>query len=70
MKNKPYIKACEVRINNQVHWLVEQEAYYELTLQMSTGDFHAHTVTKVLVPYDYEDLIYLDDLLCEEVYHD
>lgn len=41
-----------------------KDAYKELTLQMSTGDYHTHTAIDTLSP-DYEGVVTLNDLLIE-----
>ena len=60
--NTNKLKAIEVTVNGDDYGTYTPEAYTELRLQLSTGDFHTHLATAVYVD-NYDDVIDLDILL-------
>ena len=58
------IKVIRLNSDNYENALVTKEAYEEIRLQMSTGDFHTHKIETVLVE-DFSDVITLMDLWSE-----
>ncbi len=54
----------EVFINNDLYGIYSKEAYWELVLQMSTGDYNTH---KTLWRYQKDDdfIIDLEDIICQ-----
>lgn len=55
------IQVIKLKSDNYENALLTIEAYNEVRLQMSTGDFHTHKVETVLVE-DFSDVITLMDL--------
>ena len=57
---KKLITVVQLKCDN-FDGLVSIEAYEEIRLQMSTGDYHTHKAKKVRVPIN-SDIYTLDDL--------
>ena len=54
------MKVYKVKSDN-FEGLITKDAYKELTLQMSTGDFHAHT-KRIVEVEDWENVTTIEDL--------
>lgn len=60
--NTKKVKVFEVTINDDLLGLYSIEAYKELRLQMSTGDFHTHRALPVYVE-DFSEVVTIDELM-------